>query len=97
MERRWDKVEAERMSRATEGVALGVLHYCMGCTEVGQKREALLYQRREVRACTSEAFSRRVCGPFRSEAALLDQQDSRSIRLVHAWAWWVDETRNCVF
>jgi hypothetical protein len=59
--------------------------------------KAPLDRRRGVRACASEARSRRVGRPFRSEAELLDQQDSRSIRLVHAWAWRAGETRNCVF
>ena len=91
MERRWDKVEAGRMSRATEGVALGVVQ------KLGKSAKRFSIKDERCARARPRALSRRVCGPFRSEAALLDQQDSRSIRLVHAWAWWVDETRNCVF
>ena len=35
--------------------------------------------------------------PSRSEAALLDQQDSPLIRLVHTWACRACGNRNCVF
>jgi hypothetical protein len=51
----------------------------------------------EDEGCASEARLRRVGGPSRSEAALLDQQDSPSIRLVHTWAWRAGEKRNCEF
>ena len=87
------------MSGATEGVVLGILHYGginTACTEVGQsgaKRFSIEDEwcararpRRAHDGWMGPSGARRRCWISRT----------RSIRLVHTWAWRADEKRSCV-
>ena len=89
------------MGRATQ------LNPWWGARSITLKRESIQLGRKlgksakrfssEDEGCASEARSRQVGGPSRREAALWDQHDSPSIRLVYTLTWRAGEKWDCVF